>query len=80
MSKALQKREGILRADQDSSVATVQRLSYEGALEHAHDFVGLGIVEQQVRMDSRLSQSDKTLLLCAVTFRFMGLMTKSSLR
>jgi hypothetical protein len=64
--------------DQDLKVPIVQRQNYEHVLEHAHDLIGLGIVEHQVRMDPRLSRDDKALLLSAVTFRFMGLMTKNS--
>ena len=68
MQTSLQNWEISRALDQDlkEAVSLVKRHDYERMLKHAHDLVGLGAIEHQVRMDSRLTQGDRVLLLSAV--------------
>jgi len=68
MQASLQKREISRALDQDlkEAVSLVKRRDYERMLKRAHDLVGLRAIEHQVRMDSRLTQGDRILLLSAV--------------
>lgn len=72
MLTSLQKREVLRTLDQDLKevISLVQRHNYERVLEHAHGLMGLGVIEHQVRMDSRLMQSDRIILLSSVARAF----------
>jgi molybdopterin converting factor small subunit len=69
MQTSLQKREISRALDEDlkEAVSLLKRQDYEGMLKRAHDLVGLGSIEHQVRMDSRLTQGDRIRLLSAVS-------------
>ncbi|MGP8057943.1 MAG: hypothetical protein ACLP9K_10135 [Nitrososphaerales archaeon] len=64
----MQKQETSRALDQDlkEAVSLAQRHNYERMLKHAHDLMGLGAIERQVMLDSRLTQRDRSLLLSAV--------------
>ena len=75
----MQKREISRTLDQDlkEAVSLVKRHDYERMLKLAHDLMGLGAIERQVRMDSRLTQGDRIALLSAVA-RISRIQTKHS--
>jgi hypothetical protein len=57
----------MLNQDLKEGISLAKRHDYEHALEQTRDLAGLGLIEHQVRIDSRLTQSDRILLLSAVT-------------
>lgn len=75
----MQKREILRTLSQDlkEEISLVKRHDYERMLEHAHDLMGLGVIERQVRMDLSLTQGDRILLLSAIA-RIFHIRTKYS--
>jgi hypothetical protein len=65
---SLQKREISPTQNQDlkEEISLVKRQGYERMLKQASDLLGLLAIERQVRVDSRLTQHDRALLLSAV--------------
>jgi hypothetical protein len=60
----------MLNQDLKEGISLAKRRDYEHALQHARDLAGLGVIEHQVRMDSRLTQGDRILLLSAAARAF----------
>jgi len=59
-----------LHSDVKATVSLLRRQEYERLLEHPLDLRGLRVIENQVGVDSRLTQQDRNLLLAAVSTRF----------
>jgi len=79
---SLQKREAVRALEQDlkAEISLVKRHEYERLYEHSLGVVGLGAIDRQVRMDSRLTLADRILLLNAVGKRFTFSVGASRLR
>ncbi len=81
MISPLQKRELMRMLDRDlrEEISVVKRLGYEHALRQTTSLVSIGDIERQVRIDSRLTQGDRSLLLSAVS-RMLHLQTPSTVK